>query len=231
MYIKLSPLLVAIKLHSPMWLKCIVQQWLPEWFKHNGMVSCVVSLWNCQTTTWTMNLVVFFYLDVQGRLCNLQRNNAPSLSVSCLNNRSGVALWCLRTIHLFTVSLVSLCLNTFLTFQRLHSIQKSAKSKKERVFFFTPTATADTQWSLESYLGLWGGGGGNNGLYCPSSIGIQWRSVCLFLWTTVSCGRTVVVRLTRSDAKSSQVLDTEQKSPQGRHIKETSPKKTAYMLL
>lgn len=107
-----------------------------------------------------MNLVIFFfYLDVQGRLCNLQRNNAPSLSVSCLNNRSGVTLWCLRTIHLFTVSLVSLCLNTFLTFQRLHSIQKSAKSKRERVFFFTPTATADTQWSLESYLGLWGRGG------------------------------------------------------------------------
>lgn len=142
----------------------------------------------------------------------------------CLNNRSGVALWCFRTIHLFTVSLVSLCLNTFLTFQRLHSIPKSAETEGERAFFsffFTPTATADTQWSLESYLGLWGGGR-NNGLYCPSSIGIQWRSVWLCLWTTVSCGRTVVVRLTCCDAKSAQVLDTEQKSPQGRHINKTA---------
>lgn len=32
----------------------------------------------------------------------------------------------------------------------------------------------------------------------------------------------MVVRLTRCDAKSAQVLDTEQKSPQGRHIKKTA---------
>lgn len=179
-----------------------------------------------------MNLVVFFstwmckdvYVISRETMLRVYLCRAWIIEV-------GLLFDAFRTIHLFTVSLVSLCLNTFLTFQRLHSIQKSAKSKRERVFFFTPTATADTQWSLESYLGLWGRGGGNNGLYCPSSIGIQWRSVCLFLWTTVSCGRTVVVRLTRSDAKSSQVLDTEQKSPQGRHIKKTSPKKTAYMLL
>lgn len=32
----------------------------------------------------------------------------------------------------------------------------------------------------------------------------------------------MVVRLTRCDAKSAQVLDTEQRSPQGRHIKKTA---------
>lgn len=94
----------------------------------------IVSLWNCQTKT---SHLYYFYMDVQVYLCNLQRNNAPSLSESYLNNRSGLALWCLQTIHLFTVSLVSLCLNTFLTFQRLLSIQKSAKRKRERAFFFS----------------------------------------------------------------------------------------------
>lgn len=161
----------------------------------------------------------------------ISRETMLRVYLSCLNNRSGVTLWCLRTIHLFTVSLVSLCLNTFLTFQRLHSIQKSAKSKRERVFFSPLQLQQIHNDPLRATWDFEGGVGGNNGLYCPSSIGIQWRSVCLFLWTTVSCGRTVVVRLTRSDAKSSQVLDTEQKSPQGRHIKKTSPKKTAYMLL
>lgn len=165
----------------------------------------VVSLWNCQTKTSHLD---YFYMDVQVYLCNLQRNNAPSLSESYLNNRSGLALWCLQTIHLFTVSL---CLNTFLTFQRLLSIQKSAKRKRETAFFFSfsfffypyrYSRYTKIPWELPGTLR----GGGNNGLYCPSSIGIQWRSVWLCLWTTVSCGRTVVVRLTRSDAKSTQVF-------------------------
>lgn len=32
----------------------------------------------------------------------------------------------------------------------------------------------------------------------------------------------MVVRLTRSDGKTAQVLDTEQKSPQGRRVKKTA---------
>lgn len=88
----------------------------------------------------------------------------------------GAVLWCLQTIHLFTVSLVSLC---WIHFSHSNGSIQYRKVQRETCAAFSPhSEEGDTQWSLENYLGFGGGGGGEGGgqcLYCLISIGSQCR--------------------------------------------------------
>lgn len=86
----------------------------------------------------------------------------------------GSVLWCLLTKHLFTVSLGLPLPNTFLTFQWLHSIQKSAKRDLRYLFSSQPRGRYTMiPWELP---GIWWREGGEwQCLYCLVSIGSQCR--------------------------------------------------------
>lgn len=140
------------------------------------------------------------------------------LSTACWDKRGGGILWCRQTIHLFTVSSVSLLLNTFLTFQWLHSIQKSAKgdwrclSSPQLVEIHNDPLR--TTWNLEMGGGEREGGGGNNACIVLISIGSQCHiSVAALANNCFPRGRTAVEALITllicSEAASERVSDTE----------------------
>lgn len=138
MYTKLSPHIVGIKTTFPLWLKYVVQRRLPKWFEWRQLCffrRIFRALWAFEIVEPRDEISSFFYSDVQGHLCNPQRNSAASLC------RAWIIKWgcsLMSSNNTPVYSLLGLPLLKYISHIPKAPFNTEKCKEQERFFFFLP---------------------------------------------------------------------------------------------